>query len=425
MSNALAIAAVSAVIKNLLENGLIQQGIASNLGDSPTITLLAPELDGSNSGALAKDRLNLFLYQTTPNLGWRNVGLPSRDSRGQEVANPPLALDLHYLLTAYSREAFHAEIMLGYAMQLLHEIPVLTRDGIRNALQSLASSDSAAEKALATADLADQIEQIKITPQAMNTEEMSKLWSAIQSQYRPTAVYQASVVLIEGRRPTKTALPVRDRQLIALPFRRPVIETISPQSIPAGGTLLIRGQNLKAEIVWVKFGVEPVVAPSPANVANTQIQVPLPVGLRAGVNTVQVVHPLDLGTGSSSEPHRGFESNIVAFMLIPRITTAPEPPLTALQVPQGGTLPLTVDPAVGRNQRVALLIGDRAIPIPPRSATGPETTTNLSFPIPADFPQDTFLLRLQVDGVESPLDIDLNPNSPTFNQYIGPKLEIV
>jgi hypothetical protein len=96
-----------------------------------------------------------------------------------------------------------------------------------------------------------------------------------------------------------------------------------------------------------------------------------------------------------------------------------------LQVPQGGTLTLSVEPVVGRNQQVALLLGDLALPIPARSATGPETTPNLSFPIPADFPQDIFLMRLRVDGAESPLEIDPNPNSPTFNQYTGPKLEII
>ncbi|MBD2158522.1 DUF4255 domain-containing protein [Leptolyngbya sp. FACHB-16] len=424
MSSALAIGAVSAVIKNLLENGLIRRGIASSLGDSPTITMLAPELDGSNAGALAKSRLNLFLYQTTPNLGWRNMGLPSRDSRGEELTNPPLALDLHYLLTAYSREAFHAEIMLGYAMQLLHEFPVLTRGGIRSALESLASSDSAAERALATSELADQIEQIKISPQSMNTEEISKLWSALQSQYRPTVVYQASVVLIEGHRPTKSALPVRDRNLITLPFNRPVIETISPQMILAGETLTIQGQNLKAELVQVSFGMEAGVPQNPANVTNTQIQVPLPAGLRAGVNTVQIVHPLDFGTGSYSEPHRGVESNIVAFVLAPKIIPSSQSSPTVLQASQGSTLTLSVEPPVGRKQRVALLIGDRVIAIPSRSATGSESTSDLSFPIPIDFPLGIFLMRLRVDGAESVLEVDTKLDSPTFNQYIGPKLEI-
>ena len=48
-------------------------------------------------------------------------------------------------------------------------------------------------QALRASDLAEQYEQIKITPAPMSTEEMSKLWSAIQSHYRPTAAYLASV----------------------------------------------------------------------------------------------------------------------------------------------------------------------------------------------------------------------------------------
>jgi Pvc16 N-terminal domain/IPT/TIG domain len=424
MSNALAIAAVSAVIKNLLENGLIQQGIASSIGDAPLITLLAPELENGGSGAQVKDRLNLFLYQTTPNPGWRNVGSPSRNSRGEDLTNPPLAVDLHYLLTAYSPEAFHAEIMLGYAMQLLHEIPVLTREAIRTVLRNLVSSENAAERALATVDLADQVEQIKITPQTMNTEEISKLWSALQTPYRPTAVYQVSVVLIIGQRSTKSALPVRDRKLIALPFQRPQIAAVFPQVLLAGQTLTLQGQNLNADSVRVNFGTVPAIAPNPSAIKATQIQVQLPPGLQAGVNTVQVAHLLDFQTGSPSEPHRGVESNVVAFMLAPRITTMPTFPLAVVQVAQGETLTLDLDPAIGRNQRVIVLLGDRAIPLPPRPATDPDTTTTLRVSIPAAFPKGIYLLRVRVDGAESPLEVDQAPSSPTFNQYIEPRIEI-
>ena len=62
-------------------------------------------------------------------------------------------------------------------------------------------------KALSAADLAEQFEQIKITPSVMNTEELSKLWTAVQSSYRPTAAYMASVVLIEMPRPARSYLP--------------------------------------------------------------------------------------------------------------------------------------------------------------------------------------------------------------------------
>ena len=81
-----------------------------------------------------QSRLNLFMYRVTPNQGYSNVELPSQDSRGVRLANPPLALDLHYLLSAYGADELHGEILLGYGMQLLHETPVLSREAIRRSL---------------------------------------------------------------------------------------------------------------------------------------------------------------------------------------------------------------------------------------------------------------------------------------------------
>ena len=112
----------------------------------------------------------------TPNLGWRNEGLPSRDGSGRtRLSNPPLALDLHYLLSAYSGGDLHAEILLGYAMQLLHEIPVLTREAIRTALQR--PPDDRGRAATGTArpgrfGPAGPDRAVKITPEYLNTEEI-------------------------------------------------------------------------------------------------------------------------------------------------------------------------------------------------------------------------------------------------------------
>ena len=178
MSNALALGAVTAVLRDLLNNGLIDQDMTGTIGGNVSVTALPPDrIDvGENR---EKSQLNLFLYQVTPNQGWRNVGLPSRDARGDRVANPPLALDLHYLLTAYGEQEFHGEILLGYAMHTLHETPVLARDAIRLALGApppvIGSVLPPAQRSLVAAELADQIEQIKITPQSLSTEEMSRL----------------------------------------------------------------------------------------------------------------------------------------------------------------------------------------------------------------------------------------------------------
>ena len=76
-------------------------------------------------------QLNLFMYQALANAAWRNVGMPSHAASGERVTNPPLGLDLHYMLTAYGAEEFFAEALLGYGMQVLNETPVLARDYIR------------------------------------------------------------------------------------------------------------------------------------------------------------------------------------------------------------------------------------------------------------------------------------------------------
>ncbi len=214
MSSPLAIAAVSAVMKDLLDNALVDHSVNATLGALVTVTAVAPDLIELNGDT--DPQLNLYLYRVTPNQGWRNAGLPSMSANGQRLANPPLALDLHYLLTAYASQDFQAEILLGYAMQMLHEVPVLTRDAIRTTLGTPSPvGDDLLPPALGSfvaADLADQVELVKLTLDQMSTEEISKLWAAFGATYRPTAAYRASVVLIDRRQPVHAPLPVQTRQ---------------------------------------------------------------------------------------------------------------------------------------------------------------------------------------------------------------------
>jgi hypothetical protein len=192
-----------------------------------------------------------------------------------------------------------------------------------------------------------------------------------------------------------------------------VIDTVSPQVALPGDQLVIQGHNLQADGVQVRFGA---VVAVPATLTDRQITVPVPATVPAGVNTVQVIQQLDLGTPAT--PHRGFESNVAAFILAPRITT-PQP----ISVARGATLSLAFQPPVSRAQQVAILMGDQQITLPARAA-GSAPVTTLGFPIPAAFPTGDYLLRLRVDGAESPLETDTDSTSPTFNQYIGPKVTI-
>jgi hypothetical protein len=203
MSSALAIASVTAMLKYLLGNALIQQSAATSMGDV-TVTALPP--DRIPTGAEEHTQLNLHLYRLTPNSGWRRTGVYAAQKEQQDSL--PLALDLHYLLTAYGERDFQAEVLLGYGIQCLYETPVLTQETIRSALASVTASNgsSAALTALPASALTEQLEQIKISPEFLSMEEMSKLWSSLQTRARLSVTYQVSVILIENRRVGMTAL---------------------------------------------------------------------------------------------------------------------------------------------------------------------------------------------------------------------------
>jgi hypothetical protein len=438
MSSPLAIAAVSAVLKNLLDNALVDNSLSSGLNAPVTVRLVAPNRIKTDNGEASQ--LNLYLYQVTPNSGWRNVGLPSRNVDGERLTNPPLALDLHYLLTAYGKNDFEAEILLGYAMQMLHETPCLTRDAIRTTLGSPSPLPGnllpPALGAPAAADLADQIEQIKIVPQFLSTEEMSKLWTAMQTGYHISVAYQVSVVLIESRRSTKSSLPVRAGKVYVLPFDQPFIEEVK-SDVPAGAdpritlasTLAILGQNLKGPITRVALsGLE---LPPPAfTTSDTRISFPLAslTGLRAGVQTVQVIQQVPMGEPEVA--HRGFESNAGAFLLHPTVTVA----ISNIASTTGNgittfaaTVTVNFVPNVGRTQRVTLVLNEfnppanrtaRAYSFPAPVNNGislvppiPDDTASIAFAISSVLGGD-YLVRIQVDGAENVLGSD---NAGNYN----------
>lgn len=438
MSSALAIASVTAVLRDLLNNGLIDHNVPGAVGDV-TVTALPPDRIELAAGNFTS-RLNLYLYKISYNAGWRNAGLPSRDSNGERVNNQPLALDLHYLLTAYGNQELHSEILLGYGMQILHETPVLTRNAIRVALQPPTHGANFTSlppqlQALFTSELAEQVELIKIVPETMTAEELFNTWSAFSTTYRPSALYQASVVLIESRRPIKAPLPVRARNLYVVPFRQPTVEQVRSQAAPGAPILeqpifsdhllVVQGQNLRGEETLLKFD-DTEVAPAPGDIADTQVVAPLPPGLTAGVHGVQVVQRILMG--SPPVPHRGVESNVAPFVLRPRII-APVT-LANVQVGPGGLrsadLTVTLEPAVGATQRVLLLLNELQTPtsppgsLPPALSYGFAAPPRLNLQSPPSSPPGAsasitfsvsgvragqYLVRVQVDGAQSTLDV--------------------
>ena len=399
MSNHLAIATVTACLRQLLYDAV---SLDVNGTD---VTILAPD-----DAALKTDapRLNLYLYQVSPSPAWANADLPTRRQDSSVAQRPRLGLNLHYLISVHGKAATddaQPHRVLGSALRALHEQPVLTRDAIRACAQG---------HALAGSDLADQVDTVRLSPLCMTLDEVSKLWTMLQSPYRLSVAYTAGVVLIDGRLSPRPALPVAARHIVVDTLRRPEIVAVEPASLEhvVGAQLTINGRHLRADTVGVCIGNVNTVPEPPLD--DTRLVVRLPAGLRAGVNTLYVRHARLLGVPPT--PHSGVESNISACIIRPRMLGA-----SPYRASCGAALDLACDPPVGRSQQVSLLAGMHQIDLAPRPADAPDASASLRFMIPADFPVGSHLLRLRVDGAESALQAGPDAQAPA---YAGPILEV-
>lgn len=443
MSNALALAGVTAVLRDLLDSGLIDHEVTDAMGQGVTVSAVAPDTIRIE-GADARPQLNVFLHQVTPNAAMRNRDLPSRSRNGNRLSNPPLALDLHYLVTAYGVVDLQAEVLLGYAMQLLHETPILTRDAIRTALNPPnAPIDGAmlpsVYEALRASDLAEQYEQIKITPTPMNTEEMSKLWSAIQAHYRPTAAYQVSVALIESTRSARAPLPVltrggREPSLIDPAFDRERGVSVQVGLVPAfpeiddvvlpnsqviaqlGDTVTLTGHHLDGSghtllLSLPRLNIEHSITPaSSASATSVSFVLPnQPANFPAGIHllALQLLRPGDPAPRVSNQ---------LLLRLAPRIDSLISPPQIFNRDGDGtAVVTLTCSPEVRPTQRASLIVGSLEV----IADAHPTATANLSFTI-LDAPVGVHHVRLRVDGVDSQL---IN-RSVTPPQFLDRRIEI-
>ena len=424
MSNALAIAAVTATLRNLLEAAL--------MSDVPGTIVTTRPPDTARKDVTANNQVNLFLFHAEPNAAWRNMDIPARLRPG-ETGQMPLALTLFYLLTAYSGEnednidtggerLMGSHRLLGQAMNVLHDRPILNGATINAVLPDADQLEFPF----------NQVENVRITWQPTTVEDMSRLWTIFQTQYRISVVYEVCVVLIESKHPVKTPLPVLTRgpgdrgplvqPSLVSPF--PMLTEVklpNPQpAIRLGETLTLRGQNLAGTTVQLLFLQPRLTEPIP--VTNllartaTEIQVSLPApdnpnnpdpdapeNWPAGCYTVSAVVTGD----APNNPQR--TTNTLPFALAPRIlelspTTAP---------PGALTLTLTVEPQIRPQQRVVLLLGDREIPAPMRT----DLTDTLAVEIPEVAPGD-YLVRLRVDGVDSLLVLFDDRLQPIFDDSL-------
>ena len=400
MSTALAVAAATEAIRRLVEEWLTDADIDAAVdGGHATVSAVPPD-QLTLSGTGAKLGLNVFLHRVSLNQGWRNVDLPSVNGAGSKTDNPPLAVDLHFMLSAYGTGQLQPETLLGHGMEALHQHPVLTREQ----LAALLPSD------LAAAGLATQVELLRIVPEAITGEEASRLWSALQAKYRPSFYYSASVVLIETPAPTRSALPVLVRGgrlpggaeagvavAAELRPRYPTLLALQPAAgqpvAQAGGAVAVTGELLAGTSRIVHL-VDPrrrvaVDVDAGAGTSAQGFSFVVPATLPVGTYDVTV----EVRPDATAPPTT---TSRLPLTVAPQIATAF--PITATRDAAGDVaLTIACSPGVFPDQQVSLILGTREVAAQPHPAPA---TTSLQFVV-RDAPVGSHLTRLRVDGIDS------------------------
>lgn len=400
MSAPNALATVTATLHHLL----------SNVAPGVVVTTKSPSVARVDN---TSDQINIFLYGIHYNPTFRNSPMPGEVRRG-ESAFPPMPLVLKYLITSYGAgdDDISGQEVLGQAMSLLHDHPLLGRTDIEGI-----TPDS---------DLQNQIETVRITPDVLTLDDMSKLWTSFQSaEYRLSTGYEVSVVLIQSARASKTPLPVLTRgendqgvtaQADLVPPYPALTEISWPNqqlSVTAGDVIIIDGHHLDGDAVVVRFSntrlTAPIEVPVQAGGSANQISVKVPDD---PANWVVGLYNAEAIITKGGEPER--TTNTLPFSLAPKVTISPANPV-ARDGSGNVTLTVTFNPEVRPEQRVSLLLGDREIVAGPH----PTQTGSLNILI-EDAPIESRFVRLRVDGVDSQL-IDHSVTPPVFN----PAMEVI
>jgi hypothetical protein len=438
MSDFHAIGGVSATLQTLLRDRMeLPDGIVN-----VPVTIGPPPFAAIDANPHREDpRVNLFCYRVTENGFLQNQEIPGRGGSG--YGHPPLSLNLHYLVTAYgnvelptvppSFDDTNAQYLLGSAMRVLHDVPVVTQ-----ALRTLQPPSGAI---VLHESLRDEFEQLKTTLEPLTLEDVTKVWTALALRMRLAAAYVVNVAQIESRRPRRFPRPVGQPASATVPpppgdlsAPGPIVTvltiqtpTVTDLAVRRAGTtveqpfayarvldtLVLRGTSLAGPVTSLAFG-DVVVRASVALADRVEVVVPDAVvpgvgpippelQLQPGVRTARVVvrDPL--------VPQRAFGSNEVPFMLVPAVS----PLAVVYGAGPPRTLTLSGTRLVAGASGGETMIGRSAVA---RADYLTATPTLVVVPIPDTLP--TRNVHALVGGPLAPM-VPLGPGAQTLDITIG------
>jgi hypothetical protein len=172
MANVFAIHSVGNSIVTYLRNSYPRALAGIDLPECTFELTSSGELAGEPGDAT---RITLYLYRITVNEHSRQVHAAAASS-----ARPtPLGLDLHFLMSAWAGNARDEHTMLAWAIRQLHMFPIL-------------DASSLSPEAGWGAN-----EVIQVIPAELSTEDVMRVWDALDPPYRLSVSYIARLVRLD------------------------------------------------------------------------------------------------------------------------------------------------------------------------------------------------------------------------------------
>ena len=354
---------------------------------TPKISGLAPDVLGKEAGP----QLSLFLYHVEANnsvesLFWAPQSLSSAAGPGQPVRFLPFALNLYYLMSAYSEENYHQEQQaMSVALRIFHANPIV-RD-----------------------PLGSPPWELTLTMEHRSYDEMSRLWQATTAPLRLSVVYRAAVVFLDPDTMPTAATKTKSFNVAverAAPgasgavelfgtFRRatyvgpagPESFTQSPATVAPGQQVWLMGANLSGSPIalvseeGVPTDISGWVVAADSTATRVVLQVPDAVGSPPGPPPATGRYRVQAG------------GNLAPLSLAAYVNPTGGPVL-----PPASSISLTGEGFVAGATEV--LVG--ATPVPANQITVGAGGTSLTFPTPAAGPPKTVVpISVRVLGIES------------------------
>jgi hypothetical protein len=189
VANYYAIAAVSATIRGLLADARTQPEISS-----AQIELF--QVSDFQKPKFIEEGVSIFLYRVGISSSQRNLSA-GIDLRGRR-RRPTLPVDLYYLMTAWGKTAAKQQLILGWMLRTLEDLPTWDAE----LLNHYGGSESTF----------DTNETITLIPDSLSLQDLANLWDILKPNAQVSVAYIARMIHLESILDASEGEPVQTRE---------------------------------------------------------------------------------------------------------------------------------------------------------------------------------------------------------------------